>query len=78
MKSLIAGTIIALTLGATTAATVAPAEAFGVFVGPRGGVRVGLGGFGYGPRYGYGYRRFGYGYRRGFYGYGYRRGWRRW
>ena len=42
-------------LAAMTLVTAVPAEAFFVGVGPRGGVRVGVGGFGYGPRFGYGY-----------------------
>jgi hypothetical protein len=53
----------------------------------RGGWRGGWRGYGWGPRFGYGWRRpyWGYGWRRPFYGYGYgwRRpfygyGWRRW
>lgn len=67
MKTLLAGALIASTIAL---AVPAPASAIGVFVGPRGGVGVRLGGLGY--RGGYGYRRGfgygGYGYRRGFYG----------
>lgn len=65
----LSATIAAAALAATTAITVlpTPASAIGVFVGPRGGVGVRLGG----PRFGYGPRRFGPRY-----GYGYRGGWR--
>ena len=62
MKSLLAGALIASTVAFVIPT---PASALGVYVGPRGGVGIGLGGFGY--RGGYGYRRgYGYGYRRPF------------
>ena len=57
MKTLVAGVLVAATMAV---ALPEPASAFGVYVGPAGGVRVGIGRpFGYrgGYRYGYGYRR---------------------
>ncbi len=73
MKTFIAGALIAATVALSVPT---PASAIGVFVGPRGGVGVRLGGFGY--RGGYGYRRgYGYGYRRPLVGRYYGRGYRR-
>lgn len=74
LKTIVAGALVAASM---TLAIPTPASAFGVYVGPRGGVGIGLGGFGY-RGYGYGYRRYGYGYRgpvvrRGFYGRRFRR-----
>ena len=69
MKTLVAGVLVAATMAL---ALPEPASAFGIVVGPRGGVGVRLGGYGYRGGYRYGYRRPLVG--RGFYG---RRAYRR-
>lgn len=67
MKALIAGSLIALTLGAAAVETATPADALGIRIGPRGvGIGIGRRPF---VRRGFGYRRgpvIRRGYRRGF------------
>lgn len=62
VKTIVAGALVAATM---TLSIPTPASAIGIFVGPRGGVGVRVGGFGYRGGYGYGYRR-GFAYRRPF------------